>query len=121
MPPDPLSFCFGVHNHQPIGNFDSVLVEATRGAGFDGDVAIAPLFVPPNVTVAAKPIPKGQTKAEFGLTVAPGAAAGPTPVVLRATAKVGGKDVAVTPPPVIVDVTEPKKAEAKKEEKKGKG
>jgi alpha-amylase len=27
-----LSFCFGVHNHQPIGNFDSVLAEATERA-----------------------------------------------------------------------------------------
>ena len=26
----PLAFCFGVHNHQPIGNFDSVLVENDR-------------------------------------------------------------------------------------------
>jgi alpha-amylase len=30
--PDRLSFCFGVHNHQPIGNFDSVLAEATERA-----------------------------------------------------------------------------------------
>jgi 4-alpha-glucanotransferase len=29
---DRLSFCFGVHNHQPIGNFDSVLAEATERA-----------------------------------------------------------------------------------------
>jgi alpha-amylase len=29
---DRLSFCFGVHNHQPIGNFDSVLTEATERA-----------------------------------------------------------------------------------------
>jgi 4-alpha-glucanotransferase len=29
---DGLSFCFGVHNHQPIGNFDSVLAEATERA-----------------------------------------------------------------------------------------
>jgi alpha-amylase len=28
----PLAFCFGVHNHQPIGNFDSVLVETTERA-----------------------------------------------------------------------------------------
>jgi alpha-amylase len=28
----PLAFCFGVHNHQPIGNFDSVMVEATERA-----------------------------------------------------------------------------------------
>jgi len=30
--PDRLAFCFGVHNHQPIGNFDHVLVEATERA-----------------------------------------------------------------------------------------
>jgi 4-alpha-glucanotransferase len=29
---DRLSFCFGVHNHQPIGNFDSVMLEATERA-----------------------------------------------------------------------------------------
>jgi alpha-amylase/alpha-mannosidase (GH57 family) len=29
---DRLSFCFGVHDHQPIGNFDSVLAEATERA-----------------------------------------------------------------------------------------
>src|SRR5262249_25622846 len=28
----PLALCFGVHNHQPIGNFDSVLVETTERA-----------------------------------------------------------------------------------------
>src|SRR5206468_2523238 len=29
---DRLAFCFGVHNHQRIGNFDHVLVEATERA-----------------------------------------------------------------------------------------
>src|SRR5262249_56695891 len=77
------------------GKAGKLLIEATRADGFDGDITITPLFVPPNVTpAAAKPITKGQTKGELGLTVTPGAAAGPTPVVLRATAKVGGKDVA---------------------------
>jgi 4-alpha-glucanotransferase len=28
----PLAFCFGIHNHQPIGNFDSVLAETTARA-----------------------------------------------------------------------------------------
>jgi 4-alpha-glucanotransferase len=28
----PLAFCFGVHNHQPIGNFDGVLRETTERA-----------------------------------------------------------------------------------------
>jgi 4-alpha-glucanotransferase len=32
MKPDRFAFCFGVHNHQPIGNFDSVLAEATERA-----------------------------------------------------------------------------------------
>jgi len=30
--PDRLAFCFGVHNHQPIGNFDHVMLEATERA-----------------------------------------------------------------------------------------
>src|SRR6266850_1590377 len=29
---DRLAFCLGVHNHQPIGNFDHVMVEATERA-----------------------------------------------------------------------------------------
>ncbi len=29
---DRLTFCFGIHNHQPIGNFDHVIVEATERA-----------------------------------------------------------------------------------------
>jgi 4-alpha-glucanotransferase len=29
---DPLAFCFGIHNHQPIGNFDSVLADTTTRA-----------------------------------------------------------------------------------------
>jgi len=32
VPDDRLAFCFGIHNHQPIGNFDHVLVEATERA-----------------------------------------------------------------------------------------
>ena len=32
MTSERLAFCFGVHNHQPIGNFDSVLTEATERA-----------------------------------------------------------------------------------------
>ncbi len=32
MSDDSLAFCFGVHNHQPIGNFESVLRETTERA-----------------------------------------------------------------------------------------
>jgi hypothetical protein len=61
---------------------------------------------------------------EIGVSVAAGAAAGPTTLTFRATTKVGGKDVAVIPPPVVIRVIEPKKGEpkkdlAKKDDKKG--
>ena len=29
-PMERLAFCFGIHNHQPVGNFDHVMVEATE-------------------------------------------------------------------------------------------
>jgi hypothetical protein len=99
------------------GKAGKILFEATRGDGGDGDIAIAPLSVPPNVTPGAtKGIAKGSPKAEIPLTIAPGAATGPTPVVFRATTKVGGKDYAVIPPPLMVDVVEPKKEEPKKKD-----
>ncbi|HJZ56818.1 MAG TPA: hypothetical protein VKE74_17755, partial [Gemmataceae bacterium] len=102
------------------GKAGKLVVEATRGDGADGDIVLAPLFVPPNVAPAAKPIPKGQTKAEVGLTVAPNAAVGPTPVVFRATTKIGGKDYVVIPPPAVVEVIDPKKEPKKEEPKKDK-
>ncbi|HEV3437701.1 MAG TPA: hypothetical protein VG122_10100, partial [Gemmata sp.] len=44
------------------GKAGKVAIEATRGEGSDGDIAVAPLFIPPNITpAAAKPIAKGQT------------------------------------------------------------
>jgi hypothetical protein len=104
------------------GKAGKIVVAAMRGSG--ADVAIAPLFAPPNVTPVPKPIQKGMKNAEIGVTVAAGAAVGPATLTFRATTKVGGKDVAVIPPPVVIRVIEPKKDEAKKEpakkdEKKG--
>lgn len=98
------------------GKASQLTVEASRGPGADGDIALAPLYMPPNITAAAKPIAKGQTKTDFPLTVAGNAAGGPSPVVWRATTKVGGKDYAFTPPPVVLEVVEPKKTDPKKEE-----
>lgn len=100
------------------GKAGKVLVEVTRGTGADGDITLAVLQAPANVTAAVKPIPKGQSKADIPLTVAPAAAVGPSQVVFRATTKVGGKDYTVTPLPVAFEVTEPKKAEPKKDEPK---
>ena len=88
------------------------------GGGSQLRIAVAPLFVPPTVVPAVKPITKGQTKGEIGLTVQAAAPAGPTPLVFRATTKVGGKDHAFTVLGTL-DVTEPKKGgEPKKEEPK---
>ncbi|MCE9561708.1 MAG: hypothetical protein K8U57_06595 [Planctomycetes bacterium] len=101
------------------GKAGKVVFEVVRGEGADGDIAIAPLFVAPNVTpAAAKPIAKGTTKTELGLTVTPATIVGPTPFVFRATTKIGGKDYALTPPPLMIDITEPKKDEPKKVEPK---
>jgi hypothetical protein len=103
------------------GKNGKILVEATREKGADGDIVLAPLFVPPTSPAVVKPIAKGQTKGEITLTVQPAAPAGQTPFVFKATTKVGGKDYAITPPPVVIDVTDGKKADPKKEEpKKGK-
>jgi hypothetical protein len=106
------------------GKAGKIVVAATRGAGADAEVAIAPLFTPPNLTLAPKPIPNGMNNGEIGVTVAAGAATGPTTLTFRATTKVGGKDVAVIPPPVVIRVIEPRKGEpkkdlAKKDDKKG--
>jgi hypothetical protein len=49
---------------------------------------------------------------------APAVAAGPAGLVIRATTKVGGKDYAVTPPPAVIEITEPKTDPPKKEEPK---
>jgi hypothetical protein len=68
------------------------------------------------VAPAVKPVAKGQTKGEFAVTVAPGAPAGPTPVVFRATTKAGGKDYAYTLSPVVIDVIDPKKKEEPKKD-----
>ncbi len=99
------------------GKTGKILLEATRGEGGDGDIVIAPLFLPPTVVPVVKPIVKGQTKGEIGLTVQPATPAGPTPLVFRATTKVGGKDYAFTLSGTL-DVIEPKKADPKKEDPK---
>jgi hypothetical protein len=101
------------------GKTSKVIFDAVREAAADGDIAVAPLSLPANVTAAAaKPIAKGQTKTELVVTVAPAAAPGASPLVFRATTKVGGKDFALIPPPLVLDVTEPKKADPKKEDPK---
>lgn len=101
------------------GKAGKLLIEAKREKEADGDIAIAPLLAPPKVTVAAKAaLAKGATKGDAAVTAAGDAPLGPAPLVIRATTKVGGKDYAVTPPPVVVNIVEPKKVEPKKDDTK---
>jgi hypothetical protein len=100
------------------GKTGKVLVEATREKAADGEIVIAPLFNPPTIVPAVKPIPKGQTKGEITLTVQPPTAVGRAEFAFRVSTKIGGKDYAFIPPPVTIDVIEPKKTEPKKEEPK---
>jgi hypothetical protein len=98
------------------GKAGKILVEATREKGADGDIAIAPLFAPPNVTATPKPVAKGQTKGEIPVAVAANAAVGRSELVFRATTKIGGKDYAVIPAPAAIEVVDPKKEEPKKKD-----
>ncbi len=102
------------------GKAAKLIATAKRDKGVDGDIVLAPLFTPPNIAVAAKPIPKGKTAGEATVTPAAAAAVGATSVVVRATTKVGGKDYAVTPPPTAIEVIAAKKVEPKKEPPKKK-
>lgn len=72
----------------------NVTVTANRAAGFAEEIQIAPTVLPPNVTIAIKPIPKGSNEVQFAVTPAANAAIGPLPLTFRGTAKAGGKDYA---------------------------
>jgi len=98
------------------GKPGKILVEATRDKTADGDIVLVPLFNPPTVVPAVKPITKGTTKGEITLTVQPATPIGHHPLAFKATTKIGGKDYVITPPPVMIDVVEPKKEEPKKKD-----
>jgi hypothetical protein len=118
-PPSP--FTFAISPAKPEvrqGGTLKLKVTVERGKKFEEEIAIAASSAPANVTLKGKPVAKGAKEGELGLSVAANAAVGPGVVILRGTAKVGGKDVTVTAMPVTVTVTAAKKEEKKKEEKK---
>jgi hypothetical protein len=100
------------------GKAGKILVELTREKAADGDIIIAPLFNPPTAVPVVKPIKKDQAMSEITLIVQPPTPVGPTSFVFRVATKIGGKDYALIPPPVMIDVIEPKKEEPKKDEPK---
>ena len=96
------------------------LVIAVGRNGFDGEIAIAVASSAPDVTVTPKPVLKGQSGAEAAVAVGAGAAAGPAQVVLKASAKVDGREFVLTAMPATVQVAEGKAPAAKKDGAKAK-
>jgi hypothetical protein len=87
------------------GQTGKLLFSAKREKSADGDIALSPLYLPPNITTSVKAIPKGQTEANAELKVAPNAASGSHPLVFQASSKVGGKDYVLLAP-LVLQVTE---------------
>ena len=90
----------------------TVTVTATRAAGFTDEIQLAPVSIPPNVAIAAKPIPKGANEVQFPVTAAANAAVGPLPLAFRGTAKPGKKDVAYYSSPVAANIVLPVEVKA---------
>ncbi|HVK17458.1 MAG TPA: hypothetical protein VM533_10950 [Fimbriiglobus sp.] len=94
-------------------------VTVTRGKGFADAVQLAAVGAPANVTAKLtplaklKPLAKGAMVAEFELTAAANAAAGPGTLVIRGTAG----NASVVAPPVAIIVTPAKKKDEPKKKK----
>jgi hypothetical protein len=85
----------------------NVTVTATRSATTTEEIQLAPAVLPPNVTIAVKPIPKGMNEVQFPVTIAANGPLGPLSLTLRGTTKVGGKDYAYYSSPVALNVMLP--------------
>jgi hypothetical protein len=84
-------------------------IAAKRSSGFAEDIQIAAATLPATAVPTLKPIPKAATEADVSITVPASVPAGAGVVVLRGTAKVGGKDVSVVALPVAITVLDAKK------------
>ncbi|MBL8798306.1 MAG: hypothetical protein JNM56_30710 [Planctomycetia bacterium] len=82
-------------------------ISAARAEGFDGEIALAPIGLPANVTTAVKSIPKGSNEFKAELKVAAGAAYGDFPISFNGKAKHGNKDFSVIAAPVSLVVALP--------------
>ena len=84
-------------------------VTAKRGDKFAEDIVISAVSLPATAVPKFLPIGKAVSEAVVEVTFPLTVPAGPGTFVLKGTAKVNGKDVAVQSPPVTVTVTEPPK------------
>lgn len=70
-------------------------ITATRSAGFEEDIALTVVGLPPNVTAAAKPIAKKTTEIQFPLNAAANAPLGSFGILVVGRAKHQNRDYAV--------------------------
>jgi len=82
----------------------ALVVTAEREKDFDGDVALSLVGLPPNVTAAAKTIPKGQTEARVEVKLNEKAPLGSYAFSVVGRAQAGGREAAAVllPPPLAV-------------------
>lgn len=82
----------------------NLTISAARAMGFVDDIALAPVGLPPNVTIAIKPIGKGTNDIQVQLTAAANAPLKKFDLIFRGTSKPGGKDFAYysTPAPLAI-------------------
>ncbi|MFO0935075.1 MAG: PPC domain-containing protein [Gemmataceae bacterium] len=104
----------------PIGGSSKITVDALRHAG-DGDIVLAGLGMPVNVTVKVKPVAKGQKTGEVEIVADAKAAAGRFDLYIKATIKTESGERSTFVGPISCQVAPaPKKPEVKKEEPKKK-
>ena len=85
-------------------------IVAKRGEKFTEEIAIAAVTVPAMAVPKLVPIKKAESEAIVELSIPATVPAGATVVQFKGTAKVNGKDVVMTTPPLTITVTEvPKK------------
>ena len=85
-------------------------IVAKRGEKFTEEIAIAAVTVPAMAVPKLVPIKKGEMETDLELSIPATVPAGATAVQFKGTAKVNGKDVVMTTPPLTITVTEvPKK------------
>jgi hypothetical protein len=84
-----------------------ITITATKAMGFDDAITITAVGLPPTVTAALKPLPKGSNDIQLQITAAANAPLGSLNIIFRGTAKLAGKDFAYYSAPLNVSIALP--------------
>ena len=91
------------------GSTIPLTITVQRAKGFDEEITLAPVNLPPNVTTTLKKIPKGESEIKGELKPAANAPLGPFVMSVTGKAKVQNKEVAVTARPIELTLRAAKK------------